>query len=388
MKRKHIKLILIAACLLLFTGTLAACRQDVLNPEDLKEQGYDCEVIFDLNGGKSGSGNRERTELRQYAKSGSPIIKPGADQFSGEEPVRNGYTLGGYYRGTKAEDGTVTYGEKWDFAKDRVTGDLTLYAKWLKNYELVIHYGANFGKTQTILVDQSEDGTPRALQRPAILGYTVIAFYDSQEKATAGDETAALAFPYEDVSDKFTEQSPTWEIWADALEGTFTIVRTAADFRLVSNTNIYLLANIDFEGATISLPDVYQGKFYGNGHTLSNFTVERRSTNKAVDKYLGFFGTITGTAVIRDVTFDEVTLNITATNPLVSHHYVGGFAGKANNGAKIEHVTFNCTMTYYIEQQQDGNPEISDSICDKGEEVTVTDDCEFNVTSINAKPAE
>lgn len=384
MKRKHIKFILIAACLMLFAGVLTACRQDILTLGDLKERGYDCEVVFDLNGGTSGS--RELTELKQYAKSGSPIVRPGANTASGKEPTREGYTLGGYYRGTKEGD-TITYGEKWDFAKDRVTGNLTLYAKWLKDYELVIHYGENFAETQTVFVDQSEDGTPLALKRPVIKDYTVIAFYDSKEKAEAKNEAEALEFPYENTADKFSDETPTWDIWADAIKGTFTVVRTAADFKLSSATNIYLLANIDFGGATLSFPDVYQGKFYGNGHTLSNFKVERLSEDKPVDKYLGLFGTLAGVAEIRDVTFDEVTLDITATNPLVNHYYVGAFAGRAVEGATLEKVTFNGTMTYNIAGQTVGEPEIDEFICsvDAGANIS---DCHHTVTLIDAKPAE
>ncbi len=386
MKRKHIQLILIAACLMLFAGALAACRQNILTLDDLKEQGYNCEVVFDLNGGTSGKNDRARSELRQYAKSGSYIVKPGADQFSGEEPIREGYTLGGYYRGTKGEDGTITYAEKWDFSKDKVTGNLTLYAKWLKNYELVIHYGAGFGETKTVRVDQFEDGTPKAIEEPIIEQYTVIAFYDSQEKANKKDEADALKFPYEDASDKFTEQTPTWEIWADALEGTFTLVRTAADFNLGTAINIYLMENIDFGGKTLAFPETYMGKFYGNNHTLSNFKVEWAFSDKPDVKYLGMFGTLTDTAEICNVTFENVTLNITATNTEVNYYYVGAFAGRAYKNTKLQNVTFECTMTYNIAGQRTGKPEISEFICEtNGVDIS---SCHYDeVTLIDAKQA-
>ena len=39
-------------------------------------------------------------------------------------PTRDGYTFLGWY---------TAEGEKWDFAKDVVTADMTLYAKWIKN---------------------------------------------------------------------------------------------------------------------------------------------------------------------------------------------------------------------------------------------------------------
>ena len=43
-------------------------------------------------------------------------------------PTRDGYTFLGWY---------TAEGEKWDFAKDVVTADMTLYAKWTKNESLV-----------------------------------------------------------------------------------------------------------------------------------------------------------------------------------------------------------------------------------------------------------
>ena len=48
-------------------------------------------------------------------------------------PTRDGYTFLGWY---------TAEGEKWDFAKDVVTADMTLYAKWTKN---AVNPGGNGG---------------------------------------------------------------------------------------------------------------------------------------------------------------------------------------------------------------------------------------------------
>ena len=48
-------------------------------------------------------------------------------------PTRDGYTFLGWY---------TAEGEKWDFAKDVVTADMTLYAKWIKN---AVNPGGNGG---------------------------------------------------------------------------------------------------------------------------------------------------------------------------------------------------------------------------------------------------
>ena len=326
MKFKHFRLILIAACLLLTAGGLAACRQDVLTLEDIRGMGYDCTVIFDLAGGTSGSGDRARSELHQYVKSGSPIVKPGTEgqTFSGEVPVRAGYTLGGYYRGTKAEDGTVTYDmtEKWDFSKDKVTEDLTLYAYWRQNYEIVIHYDYDaaeassadhgFRKTHSVTVQQTEEGVALSTASPAIPGYTAVGYYEDYATAAAAesdkaDKSGKLEFPLT-PTDRFSETSLSWEIWAYAVEGDFVVVRKASDFSLFAGTNLYLLNDVDLmqeDGSKkeVSFPDTYIGKIYGNGHSISGFKVER--TSARTDDYLGLFKRLSATAVIEDVTFEN-----------------------------------------------------------------------------------
>ena len=46
------------------------------------------------------------------------------------DPERSGYTFAGWYK-------DADYTEAWDFSKDVVTADMTLYAKWTKNESLV-----------------------------------------------------------------------------------------------------------------------------------------------------------------------------------------------------------------------------------------------------------
>lgn len=370
MKRIRLKLLLIAACLLLFTVAFAACRQDVLTREELYAEGYTCDVIFDLNGGTSGSGDRARTELHQYVKPDSPIVKPGDDRFSGTVPVRDGYTLGGYYRGTKGEDGTVTYGTKWDFAKDKVTESVTLYAYWRENYSLVVHYGEGFTNTTSIAIDQNEDGEVQPIAAPAVSGHTVIAYYATKAQAEAHEEASALKFPYT-PTDEFA-QSATWEIWADAIEGTYKLVRKASDFTLTASTNVYLMNNIDLAGATINLPGSYMGTFCGNGYEISNFTVERESVAKGGDDYLGLFNNIMSGAKIDNVTFKNFTLKIKAENKQVSHYYVGAMAGRVYENATLNKVTLIGTVEYDIAGQMDGAPDVNADFGEQREGAIVT----------------
>lgn len=75
-------------------------------------------VAFDAQGGSY-------VAPRYVAKS-KMVSEPAA-------PTRDGYTFLGWY---------TAEGEKWDFAKDVVTADMTLYAKWIKN---AVNPGGNGG---------------------------------------------------------------------------------------------------------------------------------------------------------------------------------------------------------------------------------------------------
>ena len=69
---------------------------------------YEYEITFDSNGGSAVAGIDD-------AKEGHTITKPATD------PTKAGYFFQGWY---------TVEGNKWDFSKDVVTGDTTLYAHW------------------------------------------------------------------------------------------------------------------------------------------------------------------------------------------------------------------------------------------------------------------
>ena len=75
-------------------------------------------VAFDAQGGSY--------VAPRYVAKNKMVSEPAA-------PTRDGYTFLGWY---------TAEGEKWDFAKDVVTADMTLYAKWTKN---AVNPGGNGG---------------------------------------------------------------------------------------------------------------------------------------------------------------------------------------------------------------------------------------------------
>lgn len=70
----------------------------------------DCTVRFESNGGTAVE--------PQSVIYGETVVRP-------EDPVRDGYTLDGWYRDIDLQN-------PWDFETDTVQGNMTLYAKWTK----------------------------------------------------------------------------------------------------------------------------------------------------------------------------------------------------------------------------------------------------------------
>ena len=98
---------------------------------------------------------------------GSKIAKPA-------DPVREGYTFLGWYKDT---DGELV--EEFNFAEDRVTENLTLYAKW-ERAKFTVSFDSNGG---SIVASQSVevDGKATRPTSPTKEGYTFIGWYKDTE---------------------------------------------------------------------------------------------------------------------------------------------------------------------------------------------------------------
>lgn len=101
-------------------------------------------------------------------------------------------------------------------------------------------------------------------------------------------------------------------IYAKYIPGRWTPVSVAADVRgiFTSSTKFYIVRDIDCEDESFSLrtnTNFFNGTIEGNGFTLSNLNFSYSGTigNAAI---ISMFGRIGDSAVINDVTFENVTL--------------------------------------------------------------------------------
>ena len=137
------------------------------------------------------------------------------------------------------------------------------------------------------------------------------------------------------------EQSDDWDGTADTswyVEGESAFTIDSAE-ELAGVSKLSLEENVTFDGVTLRLTrDIdldghkwtpirtFDGTFEGQGHTVSNMYVEEK------DAVSGFFGYLSGGALVKDLTIADAEVVVPPTN---GYFYQGVFAGWANNASVI-----------------------------------------------------
>lgn len=177
MKKRLKKGILAIVLAVAATFCVSCASNDAM--EDILEK-YPLCVTIDFNGGKEGENESKRVQVAQD----SLLFEPNKSESVYKPPEKTGYTIEGYYLGTKDENGNITFGKKWDFKLDRVTEDTTLYVKWYKKLRLVIMGAGDVEETELTTADLDEKFVVsewtimmNTLQR----GYTFKGFYRDKD---------------------------------------------------------------------------------------------------------------------------------------------------------------------------------------------------------------
>lgn len=335
--------------------------------EDFLDKETAVKVVFNFEGGKYQNSTAPLVYYYAFKPGTANLIKnpaaeDEADKFNSSKVTREDHYFDGWFR-TKIEvaEGVFEYENEWDFKKDRVTDEgVTLYAKWerLIHYTYGVYYINDAGEEVRLgnpykvnEGDKFDDYLKHASRRP---GYTAVGFVDADGNPWDPDFT----HPGGEVSTEI-------KVYVLFERGEFVEVRTAAELVRNYSRDIRLMNDIDMsdllteeEKAAGKIAEF--GGFFdytkildGNGYTISNFKLTYNQTRDDLIRYdddledftlgISLFGRTNG-AEVRNVNFENVTVEVDANNDSIRHIILAPLCVKATN-SKFTNVTLNATFT-------------------------------------------
>lgn len=362
--RKKIILPLIVSLAALFgLFAFAGCSDSFDSVEDFANSlGGKYIVTYDYQGGEVNSRPSVMvalTETHNYAP------EPGIVDNDRLNPAYTGHSLRDFCLAETDENGNVVYDSNgravpsdkvWDF-KTPVTENITLCARWWTNYKIVLHYGEDFADTAVTTLARTRDGSlvGGEVQLPSasytVTGNTFIEYYPTAEASTVIDPADVTVTIAEEDKTTNADDKLTVDIYGKSLVGTYRVVRQQSDwtFRFTNSTNIYLMTDIDMSKVNEKeFPTNYSGTFLGNGYSLYNINLDLEPAGR-LDTEFGLFQALESGAVIDNVKFKDVVLNINLSNPTIPNYTVGMFAGRVAENVKVTAVKMeNVTYGYKI----------------------------------------
>ena len=312
---------------------------------------------------------------------GNPVDENGAVL---EETEEGGYV----YADTQTTAyPAYTYAGQWDFEEDRLVYDgtegsrtLTLYACWVPYFEFNYYYeengewvlydttdfdykttnaeGSSSFDRDTVWLPQWDDGAMNyghsyadssMFEFPARDGYTFDAAYADAERG----QQITDSFEHQGYVDyeTGTAVNRVQNIYVDFLEGTRYRIETAEQLAAHGDADGWyeILADLDF-GADTDAPvvwpaalstNVFTGRFYsseGQHYTVKNISVTHSSRTALQG---GLFGAVGAGAVIENVSFENVTFDLSYAGQRLRDTQFGLFAGNIEEEAQVSGVTLS-----------------------------------------------
>lgn len=396
-RRKIILPIIVLVIAVLGLFGLAACGEDMITEQDIIDRGYVCFVVYDYNGGVVNS-TQNSAAIRVFKDSHIP--EPGADLNKDfKSPSYAGHSLKGFYKAAtrfneetakneiiydkyvevtdasgnktyepyvESENASVKADEKkpvivefarasdeeWDFASGTVDSDLTIVAVWWENFNIELRCGE---KVNNIEVPRQKNGDPNTVTARSmnISDTTILNYYlDSAKTNEIKAQQLIDGSNVFSIDREYFESSAdnlTATVWCNYLDGIYQIVNSESSFASLSfsqDVNVYLDRDLDMTGRNRNFPDNYNGIFLGNGHTISNLKIEKSFIGTSYDA--GMFNTLMSDAVLSDITFENVRLEIELSNATAASYTIGILAGNVRSGATVSDVHVSGTVSYKI----------------------------------------
>ena len=268
------------------------------------------------------------------------------------------------------------YSNLWNFDTDTVkytkgSGlyEMTLYAGWVDYYEF--DYYAKNEKGEWEKYDSSAFDYKAAITSGSDKNAIFLPEYENgamnyTHKYSSGEEyvfpkisdtTFVNAYLDEDMTmpvsstyvhtgtldlDTCTPQGRVVNIYVDVIEGERYRISSAEQITSHVNPRGYyeLLNDVDFQGKSwpvLFSNSTFYGKFYsseGNEFAISNVSAKYNSSSSEAN-YGGLFGAIDSSAVVENVVFDNVTVDIVSTAARLRYASFALFAGNIADDATV-----------------------------------------------------
>ncbi|MBQ8292112.1 MAG: hypothetical protein IJX88_06395 [Clostridia bacterium] len=378
-KRFWISVMALLALLCLFCG----CKLGE-SVEGLKQQyNLTAQVNYYANGGLFETSKPTKTIYYAAGQKAAPIgqVDAGSTKIS-----RDNYDFLGWYVIEVDTQGNLVYadetlgfykaGEKFDFSKTVLKqGDVyNLCAVWGAHSKVVVKLSL-FDETET-----ADKATKIQDKDNAALSYgwgsDVDEFnYDakgevgSRRDSYAPFKVASNAYTYINLyMDEACTQSVVWPlkqptpaedgsvadvtIYAKYIQGDWKTVKDDGDvFDMFANYTqggkYYLLGDIDCSKLSINSLSSFDGELRGNGYSLKKLNVSDSGVGNGA---IAFLGEIKATAIIKDITFAELTVSYTVLPESdVETYFV--FTSVAS-GAIIENVAVSGTLSIECNEER------------------------------------
>lgn len=218
--------------------------------------------------------------------------------------------------------------EYWDFEKQRITKDITLYAHWIQ--KPTVQYVMPNGSITSITTKMNDTNTAAVnLKKGETIGKLQTIPTQSDRTFVGWSKSQDVYDPWNYDLDVFPVDTTILKLYAYMVDGVYTRITSAVELATVGGNvaGNYLLCNdIDLGGASyagsplgFSSSDVFTGKFISLGSTISNFKIRASNSVRTTEglvsedvtaKTFALFPIVMG-ATISGVNIDNCTIEVT-----------------------------------------------------------------------------
>ena len=355
LKSKLLIILTVLASLFVFAG----CKVTQTLDEFREENNLPAQVTYYSNGGLF---ENNTTQKDIYYQAGNKAADIGNVSFtSGSISIsRDDYEFVGWYyveldengEPIKDENGEIVLGEAVDFSKPLQENERwTVAAAWTAlskvKVQLVCEDGATLSVSDTLSYKNGDVIREYSFTSTGIVQSTTSAPIKVLENAYSFVEFYADEACTTKVEWPIQKGEADVFIYAKYIEGSWKMLKEADDvedlfMNAYSNNRYYLVNDIDCSTLKYALEPIktFNCELQGNGHKISNLKVEKTRLSNA--SKTAIFGELSETAVIENVTFDNITVRYeTMPNAFVETYLV---CTSVNEKATINNVAINGKM--------------------------------------------